>query len=317
MLRPLLIGIPIIFVIAIAFVVGMNTIPFNTPAFYWLIGGYAVLFPLALIWMIVAMIRKAKRVIAGGDANLVQTGRRATAEVLSVTGGMTTIRLSGGPKMRLLTVRLRVDDPSSTAYETSVNRAVAYWQAPPQPGQRLTVYIDLRDRDNLFVDWKDSEIVAGSAAPGVSVQTVSLGGQAMDLSQLSPQMQDLVRMGLNMAERLKPMAESLGTTINVQPEPQPARQPPPEPMRAPEPLPAGDPVGPGGLEGRARIEGFRPFPDGTYEFDLYVTPRTKASYRVAMRAAVPHEHMDRLAKGLTLQARIDPEIASRVELIWD
>lgn len=329
MLRPLAIGLPVILLIVAGFVAGMNLVPFSSPYFTYVIVGYVVLFPLALIWTIVSTIRSVGRVVRGGSAALAQTGRRATAMILSVSEGAMTVRFGGGPRMRMLKVRLRVEDPGAPSYETTVQRAAAYWQMEPQVGQRLTVYIDRRDRDNLYVDWQDSAIVAGSAAPGVTVQTVSMDGRALDLSQLSPQMADLVRMGMSMAERLKPMADSLrrggNTIVNVTPQEiqaAPGGDPitaSPEPQAVPmrSSVPVQEAVGPEGLEGRARIEGFRPYPDGTYDLDLYVTPRTRSSYRVAMRTAVPQEQMDRLAKGLTLSARIDPEIASRIELIWN
>lgn len=329
MLRPLLIGIPIIFVIAGAFIVAMNTVPFSSPYFTYVIVGYVVLFPAVLIWMIIATIRSVRRAVKGGDERLVQTGRRATAVVLAVTGGAMTVRLGGGPRMRVVKIRLRVEDPGAPSYETTVQRAVAYWQMPPQVGQRLTVHIDQRDRDNLHVDWQDSAIVARSAT-GASMQSVTMDGRQVDLSQLSPQMADLVRMGLDMAGRLKPMADgsgiASGTVVNIPPQQVPVQRMPDETAAAaapapvevsrPQPMPVDMSVGPGALEGRARIEAFRPYPDGTYDLDLYVTPRTRASYRVAMRTTVPQAHMDRLAKGLTLAARIDPEIASRVELVW-
>ncbi len=69
------------------------------------------------------------------------------------------------------------------------------------------------------------------------------------------------------------------------------------------------------LEGRARIEGLKPFPDGTYDLDLYVTPRSKSSYRVATRVQAP-AGVGLLQRGQTLNVRIDPDIASRVEIVW-
>lgn len=334
MLRPLAIGLPISLLLCAGFVFALNFMPFTSPYFTWVIVGYIVLFPLSLIVTIVATTRGVKRAIGGGDAKLTESGRRATASVLAVSGGSMTVRVSGSPRYRMLKVRLKVEDPGAPAYETTVRKAITFWESPPRVGQRLTVYIDRLDRDNLYVDWADSAIIANAVQPGINVSSVSVGGQPVDLSKLSPQMAQLVQMGLNMAERLKPMTDAFNgngqpTVINVTPQQvaQAVGQQPPgqaQPQFVTASAPAMPPAGsqpvqdfvPDGIEGRVRIENFRPYPDGTYDLDLYVTPRTKASYRLAMRTTVPQAQMDRLAKGLTLQARIDPEIPSRVELLW-
>ena len=46
-----------------------------------------------------------------------------------------------------------------------------------------------------------------------------------------------------------------------------------------------------------------------------MTPRGKSSYRVAARVPVP-AGTGLLQKGQMLEVRVDPDIASRVEVVW-
>jgi len=298
MLRPLLIGLPLILVIAGGFVAGMNLVPFSSPYFKWVIIGYVVLFPATLIWMITSLVRSARRVLAGGNAALQVTGRKARATVVATRPRMAQIRM-GGPRYRLHDVTLRVEDPGAAAYEAKVIRALPLWSDGPPIGQAVEVHIDPRNRNNLFVAW--------DAAPA----SVKLTG-GVNLDTLSPDLQKLVRMGLDIAAKLKPDAagahgvaamtpDSAAKAIEVEAVPSP---------------PAGETIAGGAIEGRARVEAFQPWPDGTYDLDLHVTPKTRSSYRVALRAAVPHDRIDELKRGMMLDVLVDPNLGSRVEIDW-
>lgn len=274
MLRPLAIGIPLIFVVVIAFVVGMNMVPFDSPYFKYVIIGYVVLFPAALIYTIVGTIRGAKRLIAGGDVTLRERGERTMATVVAARPLNMTMRVGGGPQQALYAVRLKPDNHTP---EISVTKA-GFLVGVPAVGDRVPVYLDRDNARNFFVDWD-----ASSGAQRVPAES--------GLGQIVARLQEMAATQAHTGE-----AETAS-------------------YRAAPPVEAHTVEG-GALEGRARIEGLKPYPDGTYDLDLYVTPRGKSSYRVAARVPVP-AGTGVLQRGQTLKVRVDPEIASRVEVVWD
>ncbi len=282
MLRPLAIGIPIILVVVIGFVVGMNTVPFDSPYFKYVIIGYVVLFPAALLYTIIGTIRGAKRLVAGGDVSLRQRGERTMATVVAARPMNMTLRVGGGPQHDLYAVRLK---PDNRTPQIATTKAGALTGAPAV-GDRVAVYRDPDNAKNFFVDWAEADGAQHRPADRGTGQIVS---QAQALAARTGGQVHVAR-----ADGAAASSEAY-------------RAPPPE--HAP-------PVEGEGLEGRARIEGLKPYPDGTYDLDLYVTPRGRSSYRVAARVPVP-AGTGILERGQTLKVRIDPDIASRVEVIWD
>jgi hypothetical protein len=290
MLRPLAIGVPLILLVVAGFVAGMNLVPAASPYFGWVIAGYVVLFPLVLVWTIVATIRAVRRLIAGGDAALQVTGRRTRARVTAVSGRGTSVRMSGTSLMQLHDVTLRIDGSGAAGYDVKVVRPVPVWGQPPAVGDTVEVHVDPRRRDNLFVQWPDTPMPAEGA----------LGMEAVP-----PAVRALLQKALGKMTEPKAALPQRGGRI-----------PAPSFGKDDAPPPPVEPERPSDLEGRARIEGFRPWPDGTYDLDLHVTPRSRESYKIALRVAVPHERIEDLKRGLMLSVRIDPELASRLEIDW-
>lgn len=277
MLRPLQIGLPIVILIAVAFVVAMNTVSFTSPYFMWVIVGYVVLFPAALAFTIIGTIRSAKRVMVGGDPALKETGERTMATVVAARRLNMTMRLGGGPRMQMFQVRLKPDNHTP---EISTTKTAGPLVGAPEAGDRVPLYLDRDNAKNFFVDWAQSS----------GAQRVDAGS---DIGQIVSQLQAAAaKIGVDAAA-----AGQTGTA------------------RHEAPVGTFD-AGGDGLEGRARIEGLKPYPDGTYDLDLYVTPRGKSSYRVAARVPVP-AGAGLLERGQMLKVRIDPDIASRVEIVWD
>jgi len=282
MFRSLKIGLPIVILIVIAFVVAMNTVPFTSPYFVWVIVGYVVLFPAALLFTIIGTIRGAKRLVAGGDPTLKERGERTMATVVAARPLNMTMRVSGGPRLNMYRVQLKPDNQTPSISTTKTGGALV---GAPAAGDRVPLYLDRDNVRNFFIDWQES-----SGAQRVD--------SASDLGRIVSQLQ----------------AAAAGMSQGV-----PAAQPQPEGRDA---APRDEPpvetwtAGDGGLEGRARIEGLKPYPDGTYDLDLYVTPRGKSSYRVAARIPVP-AGTGLLERGQTLKVRIDPDIASRLSVVWD
>lgn len=262
MMKPFVTGMLAIFAVVIAFVVAMNVVPVDSAYFIWVIVGYVVLFPAALAYTIIASIRGAKRLMAGGDPALKERGERTMATVLSARPLNMTMRVNGGPRLQMLQVRLK---PDNRTPEISTTKTAQYHEGAPEAGDRVPVYLDRDNAKNMFVDWALSSGAARLAG----------GGQIGDFVA---QMQAAVAQAGRQA--------------------------------------AAPAMGEHALEGRARIEGLKPFPDGTYDLDLHVTPRSKSSYRVATRVQVP-AGVGLLERGQTLKVRIDPDIASRVEIVWD
>ena len=279
MLRPLKIGLPIIFLVVIAFVVGVNFVDVDGPYFVPVIVGYVVLFPAALLYTIFGTIRAAKRVMAGGDPSLRERGERTMATVTAARSMNMTMRVGGGPSQNLYTVTLR---PDNRTPDISVTKA-GFLLGAPEVGDRVPVYLDRDNSRNHFIDWAESS----------GAKRLPSGG---NMSQVVAQIQAI--------------AAQAGVPPAPDAQPGAARR-----DAAPPRLDSAE-VGGEGLEGRARIEGLKPYPDGTYDLDLHVTPRARSSYRVATRIAVP-SGTGLLQRGQTLKVRIDPEIASRIEVIWD
>ena len=299
MLRPLQIGLPIVILIAVAFVVAMNTVSFTSPYFMWVIVGYVVLFPAALAFTIIGTIRSAKRVMVGGDPALKETGERTMATVVAARRLNMTMRLGGGPRMQMFQVRLKPDNHTP---EISTTKTAGPLVGAPEAGDRVPLYLDRDNAKNFFVDWAQSS----------GAQRVDAGS---DIGQIVSQLQAAaIKMSQDAAQYGQQQAAAFGVALDGHDTPEPPRQPEAPPSREPpvEPWNAGG----GGLEGRARIEGLKPYPDGTYDLDLYVTPRGKSSYRVAARIPVP-AGAGLLERGQMLKVRIDPDIASRVEIVWD
>ncbi len=292
MLRPLAFGLPIVIAISIAFVVGMNTISFTSPYFIYLIVGYVVLFPAALLFTIVGTIRSAKRVMAGGDVTLKERGERTMATVVSARPLSMTMRVGGGPRMQMVQVRLK---PDNNTPEITTTKAGHFYMGVPEAGDRVPVYLDRDNAKNHFIDWAESSGASRVAGVGqlgdlvsqIQAAVAKAGGQS------AGQGMTIMTAGGGAA----PVTETF------------------EVPRAEPPL-ADTMAGSGAIEGRARIEGLKPYPDGTYDLDLYVTPRGKSSYRVAARIPVP-AGTGLLEKGQTLKVLVDPDIASRVEVVWD
>lgn len=282
MFRPLAIGLPIVIAIVTAFVVGMNAVPFSSPYFKFVIIGYVVLFPLALIFTIVGTIRGARRMISGGDVTLKERGERTMATVVVARPLNMTLRVGSGARMNMTRVRLKPDNQTP---EISTTRAGSFFMGAPEPGDRVPLYLDRDSARNFFVDWNESS----------GAQRVGQGGQ---VGGLVAQIQVAVAQASRTAG---------GQDAGVQAAPQPRPYEPPVENHY---------AGAGWIEGRARIEGLKAYPDGTYDLDLYVTPRGKTSYRVAARIAVP-AGTGLLEKGQSLNVRIDPHIASRVEVAWN
>lgn len=327
MFRPLMIGLPIILVVVIGFVVGMNTVPFSSPYFKYVIIGYVVLFPAALLYTIIGTIRGAKRMMAGGDESLKTRGERTMATVVAARPLNMTIRVGGGMRHSMAEVRLKPDNHTP---EIKTTKAGNLFMGPPAVGDRVPLYLDPTNAKNFFVDWNESsgsQRVAGTGEIGnlvsqiqAAMQQVSVqaAGSAVaisqsNLGQMSPDIAARVQEALRAAGQ---MTEDAAATYQAGGDPSSdsgggsyrSPEPPVQSYAAP---PSG-----GAIEGRARIEGLKPYPDGTYDLDLYVTPRGKSSYRVAARVPVP-AGTGVLQKGQTLNVRVDPDIASRVEVIWD
>ncbi len=69
-------------------------------------------------------------------------------------------------------------------------------------------------------------------------------------------------------------------------------------------------------QGRARIEAMQPNPDGTYELDLHVSPRSRASYGLTVALVVPPEHTGRIRRGGYLQALLRPDDPAWIDIDW-
>ncbi len=294
MLRPLMIGLPIILVVVIGFVVGMNTVPFSSPYFKYVIIGYVVLFPAALLYTIVGTIRGAKRMMAGGDVSLKARGERTMATVVASRPLNMTIRMGGGMRHSMAEVRLKPDNHTP---EIKTTKAGSFFMGPPSVGDRVPLYLDPDNAKNFFVDWNESsgsQRVAGTGEIGSLV------------SQIQAAMQQAAAGAHGAAVTIG--AAQMGQASHAQT----AHQ---QPQQSYEPPPLSEGPESGAIEGRARIEGLKPYPDGTYDLDLYVTPKGKSSYRVAARVPVP-AGTGVLQKGQMLEVRVDPDIASRVEVVW-
>jgi len=326
MLRPLVIGLPIILVVVIGFVVGMNTVPFSSPYFKYVIIGYVVLFPAALLYTIIGTIRSVKRTMAGGDVTLRERGERTMATVVASRPLNMTVRVGGGIRQSMAQVRLKPDNHTP---EITVTKAGNPFVGAPEVGDRVPLYLDRSNPKNHFVDWDQSsgaqrvtgvgemghlgsliqaamaQAKSGQGAVTVThtqvgepqVSQVNWSGTAGSLDpNLANQIGDLV-------SKIQGSAGQMGSAG--------AR----EADQGYMPPPLSEGPGSGSLEGRARIEGLKPYPDGTYDLDRYVTPRGKSSYRVAARVPVP-AGTGLLQKGQMLEVRVDPDIASRVEVVW-
>ncbi|MFT3811333.1 MAG: hypothetical protein QM698_15580 [Micropepsaceae bacterium] len=297
MLRPLAIGLPIILVVVIGFVVGMNTVPFSSPYFKFVIIGYVVLFPAALLYTIIGTIRSAKRMMAGGDVSLKARGERTMATVVASRPLNMTIRMGGGMRHSMAEVRLK---PDNRTPEIRTTKAGNFFAGPPAVGDRVPLYLDTANPKNFFVDWDES---SGS-------QRVTASGEIGDLvSQIQAAMAQAGAVAQGVAVNIG--GTQFGQAAHQAP--QQSYQPPQQQHYEPPPVSEG-PAG-GAIEGRARIEGLKPYPDGTYDLDLYVTPKGKSSYRVAARVPVP-AGTGVLQKGQMLEVRVDPDIASRIEVVW-
>ncbi len=308
MLRPLAIGLPLIFVIVIAFVAVMNFVPVESPYFIYGIIGYVVLFPAALIYTIVATIKNARRVIAGGDVSLRERGEQTMATVAAARALNMTARVGAGRTYRLHSVRLKLDNRAPDISTTNATSLLG----EPAVGDRVPVYLDRDNAKNFFVDWAQStgaqrlpegseisqivsQIKAAAGDGGMQVNVVGNGGATSAGADIGRLVSQIKAAAMDAgAQRV----EVSGTGAHY--------------AAGPEPMALGS----DGLEGRARIEGLKPYPDGTYDLDLYVTPRGKSSYRVAARVPVP-AGTGLLQRGQTLKVRIDPDISSRVQVVWD
>ena len=333
MFQPLRIGLPIIFAVVISFVVGMNTVPFDSPFFPFVVGGYAVLFPLALVFTIIGTVRAVKRATLGGDPKLVERGRRATGTVIAAKTSSMTMRVNSGMPMRLVYVTLRIDDAGAGSYELKVTRTRQMWEAGTVAvGTRVPVYIDPANQKNVFVAWNEAEVPFGAASDAVSVQTVSFGaGQVADLSQVPAGLRQMLQMGLNLAQsslknvdpsQISPEAaaklKALGIELNgsqtietkpLEAETRTAGRGTVRPVEAHE-----EPVR---EEGRARIEALQPNPDGTFDLDLFVTPKRRSSYRLSVTLPVPQAHIEKIRRGQYLQALLDPASPETIEIDWE
>lgn len=327
MFRPLLIGLPIILIVVIGFVVGMNTVPFSSPYFKYVIIGYVVLFPAALLYTIIGTIRGAKRMMAGGDVSLKTRGERTMATVVASRPLNMTIRIGGGMRHSMAEVRLKPDNHTP---EIKTTKAGSFFMGPPAVGDRVPLYLDPDNAKNFFVDWNESsgsQRVVGTGEIGSLVSQIQAAmqqasaqaaGHAVTISQstlgqmppdIAAKVQEALRAAGQTTESGAPYREATTRSISMggAGEADHASEPS-APAYAEAP-------GNGAIEGRARIEGLKPYPDGTYDLDLYVTPRGKSSYRVAARVPVP-AGTGVLQKGQMLEVRVDPDIASRVEVIW-
>lgn len=306
MLRPLAIGIPLILVLAIGFSVGMSTLSPFSPYYGWVIGGYAVLFPIVLISTIVMTFRSVRRAVRGGDTALRTTGRRAEATVIAATPSSMTVRMGGGLPSRVIHVVLRIEEPGRPAREHKATRVASLFDMAPLQGARVPVYVDPANETNVFIAWDEAEGGAGQAAMGGVAVTV--GGQSADLAQLSPELRRLVEMGLGMAGLAGASAAAAMRGTGDAPDAADDRRE----IAAPAPQPAAGREG-----GRARIEALQPNPDGTYDIDLFVSPKARDSYRMSVTLPVPHEHIARLRRGQYLQVLLEPGDPSFVEVEWD
>lgn len=305
MLRPLAIGLPLIFIIVIAFVAVMNFVPVESPYFIYGIIGYVVLFPAALIYTIVATIKNARRVIAGGDVSLRERGERTMATIAAARALNMTAQVGGGRAYKLHSVRLKLDNRAPDISTTNATSLLG----EPAVGDRVPVYLDRDNAKNFFVDWAQStgaqRLPAGSEVSqivsqikaavggGTQVNVVGNGGATAAGADIGRLVSQIKAAAMDAgAQRV----DVSGTDAHYASGPMA--------------------VGGDGVEGRARIEGLKPYPDGTYDLDLYVTPRGKSSYRVAARVPVP-AGTGLLQRGQTLKVRIDPDISSRVQVVWD
>lgn len=307
MLRPLSIGIPLIIILAIGFAVGMNVLTPFSPYFPWLIGGYVVLFPVILVTTIVMTIRNVRRAAQGGDTALRQTGRRAEATVIAATPSSMTVRMGGGLPSRIIKVRLRIEEPGRPAREHDATRVASLFDMTPLQGARVPVYVDPANESNLFIAWDEAHGGAGPAAMGGVALTV--GGQPADLSQLSPELRRLVEMGLGMAglAGVQAAATTSGGGSDAQ-----AASAAPQARREIAPPPAAEREG-----ARARIEALQPNPDGTYDVDLFVSPKARDSYRMSVTLPVPHEQIARMRRGQYLQVLVDAADPGFIEVEWE
>ncbi len=271
MFKPLVIGLPFILIVALAFGVGMNVLPFGSPYLPYVIGGYAVLMAVGLFFTIGGTIRAAKRAMQGGDPELQARGRRARARVIAVRPSSMTMRVGGGLPLRLLHVVLEIDDDAFGVYELKVMKTLRVWDLGPGVGMRVPVFVDPANKDNVFVVWAEGEPRAGTNR--ANAESMTSAARTSDLSQEPAGRQQASDMA------------------------DPAR-----PVREP---------------GRARIEALQPNPDGTYELDLFVSPKTRPSYRLTIALAVPQEHAGRMRKGQYFAALLDPDVPETIEIDWD
>ncbi|BCW88556.1 hypothetical protein sos41_16970 [Alphaproteobacteria bacterium SO-S41] len=333
MFRPLRIGLPIIFAIVISFVVGMNAVPFDSPFFPFVIGGYIVLFPLALIFTIIGTVRAARRATLGGDPGLQTSGRKATATVIAAKPSSMTMRVGGGMPMRVLYVTLRIEDFAFGTYEYKTTRTLQMWDTGIAVGTRVPVYVDPTNKTNVFVVWAEGEQAAGAASSAnVNIQSVVIDGQNADLSQVPAGLRQLLQAGLNLAQtklqsidpsqippeaaaKLKALGIQLNETHTIET----------TAMNVDTRTTTGHgvvhPVGadeqPVMEEGRARIEALQPNPDGTFDLDLFVTPKRRSSYRLSVTLPVPQAQIEKIKRGQYLSALLDPDSPETIEIDWE
>ena len=332
MFRPLRIGLPIIFAIVISFVVGMNALPFDSPFFPFVIGGYVVLFPLALLYTIIGTVRAVRRATLGGDPGLQTTGRKATATVIAAKPSSMTMRVGGGMPMRVLYVTLRIEDFAFGTYEYKTTRTLQMWDMGVAVGTRVPVYVDPTNKTNVFVVWAEADSAAAAAPGNVDIQSVVIDGQNADLSQVPAGLRQLLQAGLNLAQtklqtidasQLPPEAAAKLKALGIQLNGRQAIEATALDVEARTTTGHGvvHPVGadeqPEKEEGRARIEALQPNPDGTFDLDLFVTPKRRASYRLSVTLPVPQAQIEKIRRGQYLSALLDPAAPEMIEIAWE
>ncbi len=248
------------------------------PAF----AGIAVV--LGILWLVFASNAKFN---LGNNPWLMQTGQRGQGVVAIATRSQVRSRSGGGPWVHTWTIVLDMQPPQSAGYRATVYRKLPQNDRGPEVGQRLAVWFAPGAPQTFHIDW-------ARGAAGAPVQETPR--HRAQQSQPRPQPQ-----------RKPARTETTAYTL-------------PQYEAAPLPMVEADggfgfDFAAKGADGRARIDDFGSVDDGSTEIALTVMPRRGAPYRTIINTFVPDERRHRLARGLSLQVRLDPSAPGRLMIV--
>lgn len=232
-----------------------------------------------ILWLVFASNAKFS---AGNNPWLMKSGRRGHGVVAVATRSQVRSRTGSGPWMHTWTIVLDMQPPDGAAYRTTVYRKLPQNDRGPEVGQRVAAWFAPGAPQSFHIDWTRG--AAAAPAPAASAP--------------------------------RPQA---------QPRRQPSRAETPAyslPQREEAPLPMVEADGGfgfdfavNGADGRARIDDIGFVEDGSTELALTVTPRRGRPYRTVVNTYVPPERRTRLARGASLNVRLDPSAPGRLMIV--